>query len=96
MRSEFYSNGYDAGYNGDDLDSHGYAPGTAAYNDWHAGYEDGALDSWQEYDAAEQEADYPEDDEPAMSLQFEHDSAMTSIGWGTDEDYGYFGGDEDY
>jgi hypothetical protein len=23
----------------------------------------------------------------------DHDSAMTSCGWGTDEDYGYYGGD---
>lgn len=34
------------------------------------------------------------DMEPDLDFQFEHDSAMTSIGWGTDEDYGYFGGDE--
>lgn len=27
-------------------------------------------------------------------LDGDHDSAMTSIGWGTDEDYGYFGGDD--
>lgn len=24
----------------------------------------------------------------------DHDSAMASCGWGTDEDYGYYGGDE--
>ena len=24
----------------------------------------------------------------------DHDSAMTSIGWGTDEDYGFYGGEE--
>jgi hypothetical protein len=36
------------------------------------------------------------DDEPTMSLGYEHDSAMTSIGWGTDEDYGYYGDDYDY
>jgi hypothetical protein len=26
----------------------------------------------------------------------DHDSAMTSIGWGTDEDYGHFCDDEAY
>ncbi|GEM_PF-6429908 len=26
----------------------------------------------------------------------DHDSAMASIGWGTDEDYGYYGGGEDW
>jgi hypothetical protein len=28
-----------------------------------------------------------------VPLDGDHDSTMTSIGWGTDEDYGYFGGD---
>jgi hypothetical protein len=25
----------------------------------------------------------------------DHDSSMTSVGWGTDEDYGYFGSEEE-
>jgi hypothetical protein len=29
------------------------------------------------------------------NMDGDHDSAMESAGWGTDEDYGYFGG-EDY
>ena len=29
------------------------------------------------------------------SMDGEHDSAMTSCGWGTDEDYGHFGDDID-
>lgn len=28
------------------------------------------------------------------SMDGDHDSAMTSIGWGTDEDYGAYGSDE--
>jgi hypothetical protein len=28
------------------------------------------------------------------SMDGDHDSAMTSCGWGTDEDYGYFGEDD--
>jgi len=28
------------------------------------------------------------------SMDGDHDSAMESCGWGTDEDYGYYGGDE--
>ena len=36
------------------------------------------------------------DDYGQPSFMDEHDSSMTSIGWGTDEDYGYFGGDDDY
>ena len=30
------------------------------------------------------------------SMDGDHDSAMVSIGWGTDEDYGCFGGDNPY
>jgi hypothetical protein len=30
------------------------------------------------------------------SMDGDHDSAMTSCGWGTDEDYGYYGEDVDY
>lgn len=29
------------------------------------------------------------------SMDGDHDSAMTSCGWGTDEDYGFFGDPED-
>lgn len=41
------------------------------------------------------------DDEPDYDGQDwadgDHDSTMTSIGWGTDEDYGYYGdGTDDY
>lgn len=36
---------------------------------------------------------YDPDSEPEMSFQYEHDSSMTSVGWGTDEDYGYYGDD---
>ena len=41
-------------------------------------------------------ADYDGDnyDYHDESMDGDHDSAMTSCGWGTDEDYGYFG-DED-
>jgi hypothetical protein len=35
----------------------------------------------------------PYDDCP---LDGDHDSTMESIGWGTDEDYGYFGDEEDW
>lgn len=56
-------------------------------DDW-----DGYDDRW--YDEAEY-ADEFYDDEPDLDFAFEFDSAMASAGWGTDEDYGYFGG-EDY
>lgn len=34
------------------------------------------------------------DYEPDLDFGFECDSALASAGWGTDEDYGYYGGDE--
>lgn len=39
--------------------------------------------------------DDPEDD-GQPDFMFEHDSSMASVGWGTDEDYGYYGDDYDY
>lgn len=40
--------------------------------------------------------DEPErDDEPDIGFQFEHDSAMESIGWG-DDDCAAYGGGEDF
>jgi hypothetical protein len=35
------------------------------------------------------------DDDYDDSMDGDHDSAMTSCGWGTDEDYGYFGENDD-
>lgn len=91
MTSEFYANGHDAGYYGDDAHSHGYAPGTAAYNDWYAGYEDGAQAYQVEYEAQDA-ADDREDDDGLTDAEAD---AMTlaGAGWGTDEDYGYYGDD---
>lgn len=45
------------------------------------------------------EADYEDryevdDYEPDLDYMFETDSALASAGWGTDEDYGSYGGDE--
>ena len=34
------------------------------------------------------------DDEFDDSMDGDHDSALASIGWGTDEDYGAYGSDE--
>jgi len=34
------------------------------------------------------------DDNYDDSMDGDHDSAMTSCGWGTDEDYGYYGDDD--
>lgn len=50
------------------------------YND--PSYEEDAVD---EYDYRDEDYD--------DSMDGDHDSAMESAGWGTDEDYGYYGED---
>ena len=56
------------------------------------------LDAMMEQWEGESEADDDGWDgwpiEPDESMDGDHDSAMESAGWGTDEDYGYYG--EDY
>jgi hypothetical protein len=56
------------------------------YNDFNEMVEDRENDFW--YDNVDD------------SMDGDHDSAMESVGWGTDEDYGYYGDDtpmyEDY
>lgn len=42
------------------------------------------------------DCDEDSDSYPGEDMDGDHDSAMTSIGWGTDEDYGYDGGGEDW
>ena len=49
------------------------------YNDFYEMVESGADDFW--YDNVDD------------SMDGDHDSAMESAGWGTDEDYGYYGDD---
>ena len=42
-------------------------------------------------------SDYNDDRDYDDSMDGDHDSAMTSAGWGTDEDYGYYDdGREDF
>lgn len=59
------------------------------YNDFHDGVD--ADDRTNDYWAGDDDLNNDYDD----SMDGDHDSAMESAGWGTDEDYGYFGGDYD-
>ena len=46
-------------------------------------------------DDEDEEDDYePDPDDYDDSMDGDHASALASCGWGTDEDYGYYGGDE--
>ena len=38
----------------------------------------------------------PDDADYDDSMDGDHESALASAGWGTDEDYGYFGETEDF
>jgi hypothetical protein len=46
------------------------------------------------FDEEDEENDW--DDSYDDSMDGDHESALASAGWGTDEDYGYFGEDLDY
>jgi len=52
------------------------------YNDFYGNEEDAANDSW---------ADHYDD-----SMDGDHESGLASAGWGTDEDYGFYGDDNYY
>lgn len=56
------------------------------YDDYDSFYED-------DLELNDHEDDF--DDYYDDSMDGDHDSAMTSAGWGTDEDYGYYGEDID-
>ena len=46
MQSEYYMNGHDGFYQGDDRDENPYAPGTAAHEEWDRGF----VDAYENYD----------------------------------------------
>lgn len=47
-------------------------------------------------DAVENSGEVDWHDEIDDSMDGDHESALSSAGWGTDEDYGYYGEDVDY
>ena len=55
------------------------------YNDFHDGVD--GDDRTNDYWAGDDDLNYDD------SMDGDHDSAMTSAGWGTDEDYGDYGDD---
>ena len=58
------------------------------YDDYNDFYEDVE-------DCYEDVEDCDDDCEIDESMDGDHDSAMTSAGWGTDEDYGYYDNGDD-
>ncbi len=51
----------------------------------------------EDLDEELEECDCPHcyDEADPGGMDGDHESALASAGWGTDEDYGYFGGDDD-
>lgn len=62
--------------------------------------EDGEFpDDYECEDTDEEDDDWEDDEEfedslPGEDMDGDHDSCMRDIGWGNDEDYGYYGGDD--
>jgi hypothetical protein len=86
-----YDQGYIDGYDGNDM-AHQDGATAAAY---HAGYQDGA----EQYVIDSEDEDYPDEYNDDDGLTDAEADAMTlaGAGWGTDEDYGYYGeNDFDY
>jgi hypothetical protein len=79
----------DMGYHDDDVDSN-----YDDHNDFW-GLPENELDEIRDQMDDDEGYDDDYDDHYDDSMDGDHDSAMESAGWGTDEDYGYFGG-EDY
>ena len=96
MANKAYNDGFKAGFEGRPSDCNPFPSYTAEFNDWDSGHSDG------EYDATYTGEDVDEWDEPEVcdyeyrdSMDGDFDSAMTSAGFGTDEDYGDYGYDDD-
>lgn len=79
MNYDYYNDFYDE-------DSAGYHPDAEHEVSTHVDY-----DECDDYEGNSGEIDW--DDSYDDSMDGDHDSAMESAGWGTDEDYGYYGDD---
>lgn len=95
MASDAYLAGFDAGFAGRDESCNPYSVADVSnFNDWDVGFVDGVYDAETEAesdeDCAYDEWDYDD------SMDGDFDSAMRDAGYGTDEDYGYYGGGDEW
>jgi hypothetical protein len=65
------------------------------YSDYHYDYHDDFYQEVEDYNDYYIEENSVDDDDYDDSMDGDHDSAMTSAGWGTDEDYGSYHDDID-
>ncbi len=71
------------------------------YNDFHDGVDadDRTNDYWASDDDLNRDDfnDFTDEDDYDDSMDGDHESGLASAGWGTDEDYGFYGDyNEDY
>ena len=79
-----YDAGFRAAFDGRPASDNPFPSDTPSFEDWDNGHFDCTPDN-DEYSDEEYESDYDD------SMDGDHDSCMDSIGWGVDEDYGYYG-----
>lgn len=72
-----YDEGYEAYLGGYDVSDNPYNSECAEFGLWDEGFQSAEVENVQ--------SDYDD------SMDGDHDSCMDSIGWGVDEDYGYYG-----
>ena len=93
---DVYKSGYAFGYQGLEVTRNPYPSDSEEFHAWDLGHIDGETDAetdyYNEFDA---DSDYDEwDCDDSMDGDF--DSAMSSAGFGTDEDYDHCNDDCDY
>lgn len=57
---------------------------------------DGCMRRGDDGDDFMDDEDFDDDGDYDDSMDGDHDSAMRDAGWGTDEDYGYYGGEDSF
>lgn len=97
-----FNAGYDAGLAGHAVSANPFSTADVDnFNDWNMGHQNGEytrMNDSQEWDGLPPDEDWDEENygDYDDSMDGDFDSAMTSAGFGTDEDYGYYGGDDCY
>ena len=99
--SSVYAAGFIAGFEGRPVDSNPFSSDSVDFLTWDTGHMDGEYDANTEALSDEDIDEWDDDDcnTPANegdyddSMDGDFDSAMSSAGYGTDEDYGDYGCD---
>ena len=66
------------------------------YSDYHYDYHDDFYEGCDDLETDEDTTDETWTDDYDDSMDGDHESGLASAGWGTDEDYGFYGDNTDY